>query len=197
MTDQSCRIHNPPTEDTLPMAPSRSRAACVLLGLLTAISAWPALSTSPLISPPTEQWVRTVDGHVVYAAAHDNRLSALCIQVGQTASWLPADLLSDIPLPKIEDVEVVSGMGFSHIDDHVPDWGSWGVSVGIPSLQEEGDRFVDGPTYYFVLHQDRPVSRVERRWRRTPDGPAIATLQETWTPVVAGSLRTAPCMPVQ
>ena len=170
-------------------------ATRVILGLLASLTALPALSTAPLSSSPAEMWVRTFDGDVVYVAERDGHLSALCIQVGQTASWIPTALLADVPHPKIREVEVVRGVGFSDIEQHVPDWGLSGVSVEIPSLAEERERFVDGPTYSFVIHQGRPVFRVEQRWLPSVDDPRIREATEIWLPVPATSLRDAPCHP--
>jgi len=175
--------------------PLASRVVARLLGLLGVLAALPALPTSPLTSRPTEMWVRTFDGDVVYVTEDDGRLSALCIQIGQTAGWLPSALLDDIRHPKINEVEVVRGMGFSDVDRHLPEWGPLGVSVDIPSLAEEQERFVEGPTYSFVLHQGRPAFRVEQRWVPSADDPRIRQSTEIWLPVPATSLRDAPCHP--
>lgn len=163
--------------------------------LLFTVVAVPALSTSPMIDPPVEMWTRTADGDVIYIAQRENRLSALCIQAGRQASWLPADLLEDITHPAVRDAELVRGMGFSHIDQHVPHWGAWGLSVSVPTAAEEKDTFVGGPAYFFVLHQGRPVFRVEQRSLPASDDPRFHQSTEIWLPVPAGSLRHAPCQP--
>ena len=170
-------------------------ASRVVVGMLGVLAALPALSTPALTSRPTEMWVRTFDGDVVYIAEDDDHLSALCTQIGETAVWLPSALLDDIRHPKIDEVEVVRGMGFSDVDKHVPEWGAWGVSVDIPSLVEEQERFVEGPTYSFVLHQGSPVFRVEQRWLPSAADPLIRQSTEIWLPVAPASLRDAPCHP--
>jgi len=167
----------------------------LVMVLLTLLAALPTRSTPALTSAYTEVWIRTFDSDVVYVAQDRARLSSLCIQIGETASWLPSALLDDIRHPKLEEVEVVRGMGFSDIDQHVPDWESWRVSVDIPSVAEEQERFVDGPTYSFVIHQGRPVFRVEQRWLPSADDPRILQPTEIWVPVPTTSLRDAPCLP--
>ena len=171
-------------------------ASRVVVGLLGVLAALPALSTSPLTSRPTEMWVRTFEGDVVYVKEEDARVSALCIQIGRTAGWLPSALLDDIRHPEINEVGIVRGMGFSDVDKHVPGWGSSGVSVHIPSLAEEEEGFVEGPTYSFVFHQGRPVFRVEQRWLPWTDDPRIRRSTEIWLPLPLASLRDAPCHPL-
>ena len=177
------------------MDATRPLASRMLVGLLAMLSALPAHATSVLTSVPTEMWFRTFDGDVVYVAEGKARLSALCIQNGETASWLPSTLLDDIRHPKLQEMTIDRGMGFSDIDQHVPDSESWSVSVAIPSLTEEQEGFVDGPTYSFVLHQGRPVFRVEQRWLPSDDDPRIRRSTEIWLPVPAAFLRDAPCHP--
>ncbi|KRA41951.1 hypothetical protein [Pseudoxanthomonas sp. Root630] len=157
--------------------------------------ALPAAATSPLAFSPSEVWKRSSDGEVIYVAEHEDRLASLCIQIGQHSNWLPQALLGDIPLPKLDEVEIVHGMGFLHIEKHVPDWGTWGLSVSVPSMQDVQEDLVEGPTYFFVLNDGVPVFRVERHWRPSTPDTGVRTLEETWVPIGTTTLKSGACVP--
>jgi|GEM_PF-6925614 len=86
-------------------------------------------------------------------------------------------------------------MGFLHIEKHVPDWGPWGLSVSVPSMQEVQEDLVEGPTYFFVLHNGVPVFRVERHRRPSTSDTGAHTLEETWIPIGTATLKSGACVP--
>lgn len=173
---------------------ARTIARSIMIGVF-AMAPPAAMATPPLSSAPTEVWLRVSRTETLYVAEEDDRLSALCIQVGDAQSWLPKELLSDIALPDLVEVNIIRGMGFARIDEFVPDWGSWGLSVAVRTLSVADGAAGEGPAYFFVLHEGRVVHRVERRWLPDPVRPGRRVLDEQWTPVSQAAIRSAPCRP--
>jgi hypothetical protein len=155
-----------------------------------------ASATAPYSNWLSEVWKRSVEGEVVYAAANDKHLTALCVQVDGNGSWLPAELLADIAMPKLDDVAVMHGMGLMHVEQFVPGWGNWGLSVMVTSsLVEDSGTIKAGPTYFFVLEGTRVVYRVLQQWVPATDGSNTSHSDEQWVSIDAKTVRHAPCRP--
>ncbi len=156
----------------------------------------PAVSATPVLSNMTTAlWKRTTAGEVIYVAADDVHLTALCVQIGAASSWIPAEQLANITLPILEKVDLVHGMGLSRVHDFIPDWGPWGLSVEVQSFVESGDNIKDGPTYFFVLSNQQVVYRVVRQWLPVPGKPGMLEADEQWAPINPRMIGHAPCTP--
>lgn len=139
--------------------------------------------------------MRTTEGEVIYVAANDEHLTALCVQIGSGSNWVPSDLLVDITFPKLDEINVVHGMGLFRVDQYLPNWGLWGLSVKVKSSVATGKEFKEGPTYLFVIDQQRVVYRVRQQWSAKTAKPGSSTVDEQWTPIDPNAIRRAPCQP--
>jgi hypothetical protein len=172
---------------------ARVSRLALAFGLLTAVGS--ALASAPFWREPVEIWLRTEDGEVLYAAATDEKLSALCVDVAGTPYWVSEDFLSDVAFPELGQAKVVHGMGFGEVLDYIPDWGLWGLSVEVHSHLEVNGSLRTGPEYFFVLRDGRPLYRVRRSRILTPNGPGASTSSEEWAEIPASALRASPCVP--
>jgi hypothetical protein len=100
-------------------------AFSVILLVATVLTSQAACATSPIVPWTTAIWKRTADGEVVFAETREEQLISLCIQVGGSGSWLPAEHLRDIRPSNLNEIELVRGMGLMEVNDFVPDWGLW------------------------------------------------------------------------
>jgi hypothetical protein len=167
-------------------------ARWILFGI-TSLTCSEAGATSPLSSPTSDVWKRDSDGNVIFASTVDDRLSSLCIEAEGVTTWLPEPLLNDVAHPKLDEIHLVRGMGLMRIDEFVPDWGSWGASVSIASEVEDGNRLVEGPAYFFVIHEGRVLYRVTHRWTPSKEGSRI--LEEEWLSVPEFAATRSSCNP--
>jgi hypothetical protein len=157
-----------------------------------------AWSTSPIGNPLNRVWKETSEGETVYAQRDDERLLSLCIEFKGVGNWLPKELLSDISHPKLEEINFWQGMGLEGIEDHVPNWGNWGLSLEVESEIEVEGKFEDGPTYYFVLdEQNNVVFRMARSWVATGDLAGSKQSRAEWLAINPEAIRRAACFPTQ
>ena len=152
-----------------------------------------AIATGPISAGVDRVWTTSMQGSV-YAAVDARNLSELCIEVDGVVNWLPREALKDIRDPLIEDAALVDGMGFSEIDERIPDWGNWGRSLRLTTHVERNGGLDEGPEYFFVLHEKRVVYRVRLEWVPYEESKGTRVQAETWLPVapVAGP---ASCKP--
>jgi hypothetical protein len=163
--------------------------------VIAACAAPPAFATAPLSYWPSAIWTRTTEGEILYVSANDENLTALCVQVGGNASWLPTRLLTDIRFPKLADAKIIHGMGLDKVEKYLPKWGLWGLSVEVDSEVEIDGKLKEGPRYLFVLDNNKVVYKVTSRWLPVPDKPGVRISDEQWTPIDPKVIQHEPCQP--
>ncbi len=153
-----------------------------------------AYATSPLSGPTADVWKRDIEGNVVFASAPDDRLAALCIEVAGVTNWIPHKFIRDIEFPDIDDIHFVRGMGLD-VDEHVPNWGSWGLSVALDTFVDINDKLEDGPSYYFVIQDGRVLYLVQLSWIPVTEGPGNLKSKEVWTKLPQSKTLSGRCQP--
>ena len=153
-----------------------------------------AYATSPLSQPTSDVWKRDTEGNVVFASASDDHLNALCIEVAGLVNWIPHKFLRDIEIPNLDNIHFVRGMGLN-VDEHVPNWGNWGLSLALDTYVDIDDKLEDGPSYYFVIQDGRVLYRVEWSWVPVTEGPGTLKSKEVWIKLPQSKALSGKCQP--